>query len=130
MPVLGSWYRAEGWRGTSIVQPPFWDQVSANKRLRSNASTEPVQISVLVWYRCPLPRQYRWSTSSQVTFRSRTGGRPFLCQYRASTAVLQILLHYWRDTKPVLNFHLGSLRSKHYRGIILVIINLHHLSRL
>ena len=78
-------YRAEGWRGTVIVQPQFWDKVSANNRLRSNASTEPVQIPVLAWYRCLVPRQYRWTTFSQVTFRSRADGRQCLCQYRAST---------------------------------------------
>ena len=66
MPVLDSWFRAEGWRGTGMVQPQSRDQVSANNRLRSNASTEPVQISVLTWYRCSVPRQYRWTTSSQL----------------------------------------------------------------
>ena len=94
--------------GTSIAEPQSCDQVSANNRLRSNASTEPVQISVPAWYRCPVPRQYRWTTSSQDTFRSRAGGRPCLCQHYASTApVLQILLRYWSGTKPLVNFHLG-----------------------
>ena len=37
-------------------------------------------------YRCPVPRQYRWTTSSQVTFRSYVGGKPCLCQNYASTA--------------------------------------------
>ena len=93
MPVLDSWYRAEGWRGTGIIQPQSRDQISANNRLRNNASTKPVQISLLAWYRCPVPRQYRWTTSSQVTFRSRASGRTCLCQHYASTApVLKILL--------------------------------------
>ena len=44
------------------------------------------------------------SDSIQVTFQSRAGGRPCLCQHCASTApVLQILLRYWRRTKPVVN---------------------------
>ena len=112
MPVLDSWYRAEGWRDTGIVQPQSWDQVSANNRLRSNASTEPVQISVLAWYRCPVPRQYRWTAYSQVTFRNRACGRPCLCQHYASTApILQILLRYWCGTKPVVNFHLAMRQS-------------------
>ena len=87
IPVLDRWYRAKGWRGTGIVQSQSWDQVSANKRLWSNASTEPVQISVLERYRWhgPVPRHYRWITSSQVTFRSCAGGRPCLCQYWTST---------------------------------------------
>ena len=109
MPVLDSWYRAEGWRGIGIVQPQSWDQVSANYQLWSNASTEPVQISVLAWYRCPVPRQYQWATSSQVTFRNRAGSRPCLCQYYDSTvSVLTILQRHWRRTKPVVNFHLGN----------------------
>ena len=96
MPVLDSWYRAEGWRGTGIVQHQSRDQVSVHNRLRSNTSTEPVQISVLAWYRFPVPRQYRWTTFNQVTFRSRAGGRPCLCQHYASTATVhQILLWYW-----------------------------------
>ena len=107
--VLNSWYRSEGWRGTGIVQYQSWDQVSANNRLRSNASIEPVQIPILAWYQCPVLRQYQWSTSSQVTFRSRAGSRPCLCQhYACITPVLQILLRYWRGTKPVVNFHLGN----------------------
>ena len=73
MPVLDSGYRAEGWRGTGILQPQSWDQVSANNKLRSNASTKPVQISVLGWYRCPVPRQYWWKISNQVTFQSHAG---------------------------------------------------------
>ena len=127
MLVLDSWYRAEGWRGTGIVQPLSWDKVSVKNRLRSNASTEPVDISVLAWHRCPIPRQYRcrvpcqyrWTTSSQVTLRSRNGGRPCLCQNYASTApVLQILLRYWRGTKQVVNFHLPHLLAENcfYRG--------------
>ena len=113
MPVLDSWYRVKDWRGTGIVQPPFWDQVSANNRRRSNASTEPVYISVLAWYRCPVPRQYRWTTSSQVTFRSRASGRPCLCQdYASSAPVLQIVLRYCRGTKRVMNFHLGVTEFK------------------
>ena len=64
MPLLDSWYQPEGWRGTDTVKPQSCDQVWANNRLRSNASTKPVQISVLAWYRCPVPRQYRWTTSS------------------------------------------------------------------
>ena len=104
MPVLDSWYRAEGWRGTGIVRPQSWDRVSANNRLQINASTEPVQISVLAWY--------RWTTSSQVTSRNRAGDRPCLCQHYVSTApVLRILLRYWRGTKPVVNSHL-RLNSK------------------
>ena len=92
MPVLNIWYRAEGWRSTGMVQPQSWDQVSANNRCRSNASTEPVQISMLAWYRCLAARQYWWENSSQVTIRSRAGGRPRLCQHYASTApVLKIL---------------------------------------
>ena len=59
MPVLDSWYRAEGCRGTAIVQPQSWDQVSANNRLGSNANTEPVQISVLEWYRYQVPSWYQ-----------------------------------------------------------------------
>ena len=47
MTVLDSWYRAEGWRSTGIVQSQSWDQPSANYRLRSDASTEPVHISLL-----------------------------------------------------------------------------------
>ena len=116
MPVLNSWYRAEGWRGTSIVQTQFWHQLSAKNRLLCNTSTEPLQISVLAWYRClvprqyrrttssqvpceaapvgahtyastiPLPRQYQRTTSSQVTLRSRAGGSPYLCQHYASIA--------------------------------------------
>ena len=94
-PVLDSWYRAEGWCGIGMVQPQSWDQVWANNQLRSNASTDPVQNSVLAWYRFPVPRQYRWTTSSQVTFWSRAGGRPCLCQHYARTApLLQILLQY------------------------------------
>ena len=112
MPVLDIWYRAKGWRGTGIVQPQSWDQVSANNRLRSNASTEPVKISVLAWYRYPVSRQYRWKTFSQVTFWSRAGGRSCLCQNYASTVpVLQFLLRYWRGTKPVVNSHLGRFSS-------------------
>ena len=34
----------------------------------------------------PVPRQCRWRTSIQVTFRSRVGSRPWLCQHYASTA--------------------------------------------
>ena len=109
IPVLDSWYRAESWRGTGIVQPQSWDQVSANNRLQSNASTEPVQISVLTWHRCPVPRQYRWTTFSQLTFRRSAGDKPCFCQHYASTApVLQKDLQYWRGTKPVVNFHLGT----------------------
>ena len=59
MPVLDSWYRAEGWRGIGIVQTQSGDQMSAN-------STAPV---------------------------------------------LQILLRYWGDTKPVVNFHLGCCQA-------------------
>ena len=59
-------HRAEGWLGTGIVQPQSWDQVSGNNRLRSNASIKPLQIAVLAWYQCPVPRQYQWATSSQV----------------------------------------------------------------
>ena len=47
MPILDSWYRVEDWRITGMVQPQSSDQESANKQLRSNASTEPLQISVL-----------------------------------------------------------------------------------
>ena len=65
---------------------------SNNNRLRSNSSTKPVHILVLAWYRYSVPRQYQWTTSSQVTFRSRAGGRPCLCQYRASTANISALL--------------------------------------
>ena len=97
--VLDIWYRPERWRCTGIVQPQSWDQESANNRLRSNASTEPVQILVIA--------SYRWTTSSQVTFRSRAGSRPCLCQHYDSTApVLKILLRYWCVTKPVVNFYL------------------------
>ena len=86
-----------------------WDQVSANNRLRSNASSEPGQISVLIWYQFPLPRQCQWTTCSQVTFRSSAGGRPCLCQHYASIPpILQILLRYWCVTKPVVNLHLGT----------------------
>ena len=91
MPILDSWFRAGGWRDTGIVQTQSWEQVLANNRLWSNASTEPVQISVLAWHRCPVRRQYRWITSSQVTFRSRAGGRPCLCQYRVRTATPTVL---------------------------------------
>ena len=44
MPVLvpDSWYRAEGWRGTGMVQPQSWDQVLTNNRILSNASTDMV----------------------------------------------------------------------------------------
>ena len=107
MPLLDSWYRAEGWRGNGIVQPHSWDQVSASNRLRSNANTEIIQISVLACYRCPLPRQFRWTASSQVSFQSRASGRPCLCQHYASTPpVLQIILRYWRGTKPLVKFYL------------------------
>ena len=100
MPVLDSWYRAEGWHGTNIVQPKSWDQVSANNWLQSNASTEPVQISVLAWYRCPVPREYRWKTSSQVTFWSRPSVRLCLCQNYASTAnSTEILAQYQAGCK-------------------------------
>ena len=58
MPVLDSWYRAEGWHDTGIVHPQSRDKFSANNRLLSNSSTEPVHISVLAWYRCLVPRQY------------------------------------------------------------------------
>ena len=68
---------------------------------------------MLAWYRCPVPRQYRWTTSSQVTFWSRADGRPCLCQHYASTSpVLQILLRYWRGTKLVVNFHLDVETGK------------------
>ena len=111
--IHASIYKRHSWRGTGIVQPQSWDQVSANNWLRSNASTEPVQISVLTWYLCPVPRQYRWTNFSRVTFRSRAGGRSCLCQNYASTApVLQILLRYWRDTKSVVNFNLGTYSFK------------------
>ena len=104
LPILDSWYWAEGWHGTRIIQPQFWDQVSANNWLRSNASTEPVKILVLAWYRCPVARQYRMTTSSQITFRSRAGvGR----SYASTVPVLQILRQYWRGTKPIVNFHLN-----------------------
>ena len=67
---------------------------------------------MMAWYRCPVPRQYRWTISSQLTFRSRPGGRSCLCQHYASTApVLKILLQYWRGTDPVVNFHLGPGRK-------------------
>ena len=116
MPELVSWYQAEGWRGTGIVQLQSWDQASANNWFRSNASTEPVHISVLAWYRCPVPRHYRWTTFSQVTLWSRASGRPCLCQQHASIApVLQILLRYWLGTKPVVNFHLGDRLPIWYR---------------
>ena len=85
MSVLDSWYWAEGWRGTSTVQPQSRDQVTANNWLWSTTSTEPVQISVLAWNRCPVARQYQRTTSSEDTFRSRAGDRPCSCQYRAST---------------------------------------------
>ena len=49
-PVLDNWYRAKGWRGTGIEQPQSSDQMSAINRFRSNASTEPVQISALARY--------------------------------------------------------------------------------
>ena len=88
MRVLDSWYRAEDWRCTGIVQHQSRHQVSANNRLLCNASTELLQISVLAWYRCPVPRQYRWTTCSQVTFQSRTGGRLYFCQYRTSTGAV------------------------------------------
>ena len=100
MPVLDNWYRSEGWRGTGIVQPQSWDQVSSRNRLRCNASTEPGQISVLAWYRCPVPCQYRWTTSSQVTFRSRAGGMPCLCQHYASTA--PVVCRAYASTMPVM----------------------------
>ena len=104
MPVLVSWYLTEGWRGTGIVQSQSWDQVSANNQILSNASTEPVQSLVLAWYQCPVKCQYRWTTSRQVTFRSRAGGRPCLCQHYASTApVHQILLRYRCGNRPVVN---------------------------
>ena len=119
MPVLDSWYRAEGLRGAGIVQPQSWDQVSANNRLRSNASTDPVQISVLAWYRCSVPRQYRWTTSSQVKCRNRADGRPCLRLYRASTsnpstalAWYQALSHgknkYWQIRLTVLDLWRGE----------------------
>ena len=40
----------------------------------------------------PVPRQYRWTASSQVIFRSRAGGKPCLSQYRASTANMSAVL--------------------------------------
>ena len=100
MPVLDSWYRVEGWGGTGIVQVKSRDQVSAKNRLLCNASTEPVQISVQAWYRCPVARQYRWSTSNKVTFQSRAGGRPCLCQHQASCkqgAKLVLASWYWAE---------------------------------
>ena len=47
MLVPDSWYRVNGWRGTGLVQLQSLGQVAANNRLRSNASTEPLQISVM-----------------------------------------------------------------------------------
>ena len=84
-PALDSWYQTEARRGNGIVQFQSWDHVSGKNRLQSNASTEPVQISVLAWHRSPVPRQYWWTTSSQVIFRSCAGVRPCLFQFRTST---------------------------------------------
>ena len=107
MSILDSWYRAEDWRGTGILQPQSWDQVSANNQLRSNASTEPVQILVLAWYRCPVPRQYRASTDGLLPVKLNFGAAPVVGRAYASIApVFQILLRYWRGTKLVVNFHL------------------------
>ena len=90
----------------------------------SNASIEPVQISVLAWYRCPVPCQYQWTTSRQVTFRSHAGSRPCLA---STMLVLQILLWYWRSTKPVVNFHLGdgdfSIDNFNSRNIVEIWVN-------
>ena len=73
--------------------------MSAKNPHRSNTSTEPVQISVLACYRSPIPRQYRWKTSSQVTFRSRAGGRPCLFQHYGSTAPSKVLARYQAGCK-------------------------------
>ena len=69
----------------------------------------PTVGAVLAWYRCPVPRQYLWTTFSHVTFQSHVGGRPCLWQqYTSTESVLEILLRFWRSTKPVVNFYLGS----------------------
>ena len=95
------WGLSRYWHSTKVLRPKKKKkQVSAYNRLLSNASTEPMQISELAWYRFTVPRQCRWTTSSYVTFRSRAGGRPWLSQHCASTApVLQLLLRYWHLLK-------------------------------
>ena len=74
--VLDTWYRAEGWRGTGIVQTQSWDQVSANNRLQINASTEPVQISDV---------QYHASTFRQLPAKLYFGAVPVVGRAYAST---------------------------------------------
>ena len=54
-------------------------------------------------------RQYRQTTTNRVTFRTNTSTQPFSTQYYASTTpVTAYAPRYWRGTKPVVNFHLGS----------------------
>ena len=126
MPVLNQ-YSFQCWHGTAgmvlyhastdgqlPVKFPFG---AAPVVGRAYASTEPVQFSVLAWYHWHglVSRQYRWTTFSQVTFRSRSSGRPCLCQHYASTTtVLQILLRYWRGTQPVVNFHLAYYTQSYH----------------
>ena len=100
MSVLGSWYRAEGWRG--MLAQYNSPSPETKCRLTTDFEVMPVlnQYRFQCWHGTDV--QYRISNDGQLPAKL-----PCLCQHYASTApVLQILLRYWRGTIPVVKFHL------------------------